>query len=102
MVELAQPTHACVLALLELLTLTLALLEQLTLSLAPSLTLTLAPSLAPTLTLAVAPALALALTLTRCVLALLELRAEYEQLRDAHEESRMVASHLSSAEQVRV
>ena len=74
MVELAQPTHACVLALLELLTLTL------TLSLAPSL----------------------ALTLTRCVLALLELRAEYEQLRDAHEESRMVASHLSSAEQVRV
>ena len=82
MVELAQPTHACVLALLEQLTLTLAL--TLTLSLAPSLTLT------------------LALTLTRCVLALLELRAEYEQLRDAHEESRMVASHLSSAEQVRV
>ena len=78
MVELAQPTHACVLALLKQLTLTLAL--TLTLSLAPSL----------------------ALTLTRCVLALLELRAEYEQLRDAHEESRMVASHLSSAEQVRV
>ena len=37
-----------------------------------------------------------------CVLALLELRSEYEKLRDAHEESRMVASHLSSAEQVRV
>ena len=88
-VELAQPTHACVLALLEQLTLTLALLEQLTLS------------LAPTLNLAVAPALALAPTVTRCVLALLELRAEYEQLGDAHEESRMVASHLSSAEQVR-
>ena len=35
-VELAQPTHACV----------LALLEQLTLALAPSLTLTLAPALA--------------------------------------------------------
>ena len=34
-----------------------------------------------------------------CVLVLLEQRAEYEKLRTAHEESRMVASHLSSSEQ---